>query len=447
MMKILSVSELTQEIKKQLETRVGTVNVRGEVINLKMQTSGHLYFTLKEAEAKIAAVLFKGAARGITKLPKEGNQVTVQGEITVYPPRGSYQILVRSIQYQGEGELLARLHERKKQMQALGYFDVERKKSLPAFPKTIGVVTSPTGAVIQDILQILQRRHSGFHLILYPVKVQGPGAKEEIAKAIDDFNKHKLADVLIVGRGGGSLEDLWAFNEEEVVQAILRSKIPIISAVGHETDFSLSDFVADMRAPTPSAAAELVIAEKEQQIQYLLQCKKQIHRHGTLQLLRLRQLLQSKLKNPYMRSPYLLLAKSFQGLDDAKQRLTSYGVSFLRQKKTELLSLEKQKRLLEPSYQIRLWKEKFSSMQKNLETTLYGGIEKKRERFIRVISHLKSIDPKNLLTKGYCILFSENTNSVILSAKELTPSQSLKVRLQDGQIKVKVEDVIQNERT
>ncbi len=465
MMKILSVSELTQEIKKQLETRLGTVSVRGEVINLKMQSSGHLYFTLKDAESQISAVLFKGASKGLTRLPQEGNQILVQGEITVYAPRGSYQILVRSIQFQGEGELLAKLHERKKQMQALGYFAPERKKKLPLFPRTIGVITSPTGAVIQDILQILQRRHSGFHLLLSPVKVQGDGAKEEIAKAIDQFNQYNLADVLIVGRGGGSLEDLWAFNEEIVVQAILRSHIPIISAVGHETDFSLSDFVADVRAPTPSAAAELVIAEKEQQLKFLFQCKKQIQRQGSDLLLRLRKNLQTSIKNPYIVSPYLLLSKRFQELDDAKQRLNSSGSSFLRQKRQELFSLEKQKNLLKPSYQIQAWKEKFDSLKKNieisfaqkiktqkarleetskrrfLETALNHLLKKKKENLLRVVSHLKSIDPKNLLTKGYCILFSENNNSVILSTKELAPSQNLKVHLQDGQIKVKVEEI------
>ncbi len=466
MMKILSVSELTQEIKKQLEGNLGTVSVRGEVINLKIQASGHIYFTLKDAGSQISAVLFKGSTRGLTKLPQDGNQLVIQGDLSVYSPRGSYQILVKTIQYQGEGDLLAKLHERKKQMLALGYFDPQRKKKLPLFPKTIGVITSPTGAVIQDILQILERRHSGFHLILSPVKVQGDGAKEEIAKAINQFNQYNLADVLIVGRGGGSLEDLWAFNEDIVVQAILNSHIPIISAVGHETDFSLSDFVADVRAPTPSAAAELVIAEKEQQFKFLLQCEKQIDRQTTSLLLRLRGQIQGKLKNPYICSPYLLLAKSFQGLDEVKGRLTSYGTSLLRQKKAELLSLEKQKKLLEPSYQIRLWKEKFASLQKNIETSLLQKIkthkirleedvkrrklafflhlllEKKKENLTRVISHLQSIDPKNLLTKGYCILFSENNESVILSSKEITPSQTLKIRFHDGQVKVKVEEII-----
>ena len=222
-MKILSVSELTQEIKRQLETNFRSISVKGEISNLKVQTSGHIYFTLKDKDAQISAVLFKGSTKSLSRLPKEGDQIVALGELTVYSPRGSYQLLVRELQYQGVGELLTQLHERKNRLQALGYFAKERKKKLPSFPKTIGVITSPTGAVIQDILHILQRRHSGFHLILCPVKVQGEGAKEEIAKAIYDFNRYKLADVLIVGRGGGSLEDLWAFNEEIVIEAIFRS--------------------------------------------------------------------------------------------------------------------------------------------------------------------------------------------------------------------------------
>lgn len=466
MRKILSVSELTYEIKKQLESNLGSICVRGEAINVKLHSSGHLYFTLKDAQSQISAVLFKGSLRGTGELPKEGNQITVFGEITVYPPKGNYQILVRSIEYMGEGELLAKLQERKRKMHALGYFDAARKKKLPKFPKTIGVITSPTGAVIQDILQILQRRHAGFHLILSPVKVQGDGAKQEIAKAIDQFNTHKLADVLIVGRGGGSLEDLWAFNEEEVVLAILRSDIPIVSAIGHETDFSLSDFAADVRAPTPSAAAELVLAEKEQQEKLLVQYYKQIHRQETALLLRLTQQLQSRKKNPYIVSPYLLISKKLQQTDDAKARLLSYGQTFLKQKKTELLSLEKQKNLLEPSYQIRQWKEKYSTLQKRLDLcwlqianvrkklldplgkkrkldqALYQVLQKKQQNLMTLSSHLQSIDPKNLLTKGYCILFSENKNSVILSTKEVAVQQTLRIQMRDGQIKAKIEEIL-----
>ena len=303
-------------------------------------------------------------------------------------------------------------------------------------------------------------------MVLYPVKVQGDGAKQEIARAIDQFNAHELADVLIVGRGGGSLEDLWAFNEEEVVQAILRSRIPIVSAVGHETDFSLSDFVADVRAPTPSAAAELVIAEKEQQKKLLEQYDKQIYRQEISLLMRLKQLLQSRKKNPYIVSPYLLLSKKLQQIDESKTRLFSYGQTMLKQKKLELLSLEKQKNLLEPSYQIRQWKEKYSVLQKRVDlswmqiinvrkklldpagkkrkllSALEQILQKKKQNLCTLTSHLQSIDPKNLLTKGYCILFSENNDSVILSSKELATEQTLRIRMKDGQIKAKIEEIL-----
>jgi exodeoxyribonuclease VII large subunit len=273
---VLSVSGLTQSIKLLLEGQFKFVSVQGEISNCKLQSSGHLYFSLKDAQSQIGAVMFKGDLASVDSIPKDGDQVIVKGAVNVYAPSGRYQIVVRSMEKAGLGALLLQLEALKAKLKAQGYFDAARKKPLPKFPKTIGVVTSPTGAVIQDILNVLTRRISGFHLILNPVKVQGPGAAQEIASAIDFFNRHQLADVLIVGRGGGSLEDLWAFNEEAVIQAIYNSKIPIVSAVGHETDFTLADFVADVRAPTPSAAAELVVQEKGAELQKLAQMQRGI---------------------------------------------------------------------------------------------------------------------------------------------------------------------------
>lgn len=261
--KIFSVTELTQLIKSELESQFSACQVQGEVSNYKRQSSGHIYFTLKDSDAQIRCVLFRNTAERLAILPSEGDQLIVYGQVTVYPPQGNYQILVLGCQKQGLGVLLLKLQELKKELLALGWLDQSRKKPLPMMPQRIGVVTSPTGAVIQDIIQVLSRRFGNISLILNPVKVQGEGAKEEIAKAIEDFNRYQLADVLIVARGGGSIEDLWPFNEKIVAEAIYNSKIPVISAVGHETDVTLADLVADVRAPTPSAAAELVMKEKK----------------------------------------------------------------------------------------------------------------------------------------------------------------------------------------
>jgi exodeoxyribonuclease VII large subunit len=390
---ILSVAELTFAIKKKLETTFPNIWVRGEITNFKEQASGHLYFTLKDAEAQISAVLFRGNTKGLAKMPKNGDQVIVKGELNVYPPRGNYQIIVRELQFAGVGELLLKLHELKMKLEAKGWFEASRKKPLPKMPKTIGVVTSPTGAVIQDILTILNRRFSGLHLILNPVKVQGEGAAAEIAKAIEEFNRYQMADVLIIGRGGGSLEDLWAFNEEIVATAIFNSKIPVISAVGHETDFSIADFVADVRAPTPSAAAELVVAEKQHHLDHLTLAQKR---------------LQHALRHP--------IEQAAQKLDDIGFQITSALQQKIGNKKIQLMGLRRQAEMLKPSNQISISKQKL----------------------LQLAAHLRSIDPRNLLTKGYCILFHEKKHSVIFSSQELEKSDTLEIILHDGKRRAQV---------
>jgi exodeoxyribonuclease VII large subunit len=416
---VLSVTELTLAIKKQIETRFPAVQVQGEITNFKEQASGHLYFTLKDAGSQISAVLFRGNAQSLTRLPKNGDQVIVQGEISVYAPRGNYQLIIRQLQYAGVGELLLKLHALKNKLEGLGWFDKSRKKPLPESPKTIGVVTSPTGAVIQDIINILSRRHAGFHLILNPVKVQGEGAAQEIAAAIDFFNTHQLADVLIVGRGGGSLEDLWAFNEEVVAQAIFRSNIPIISAVGHETDYSISDFVADLRAPTPSAAAEIVMAATEERLKHLSQMEKRIHQTLRHVLTTHQAKLDAIRKQPILSSPFAILGNASQRLDDLSEEMTLAIQREIATKKLKLEGLTKQLRALDPLVKINHLKQKLAQLT----------------------AHLKAIDPKNLLTKGYSILFRENTPSVIFSSKEIQPGENIRVVLKDGSIKAKVYEI------
>ncbi len=400
-MKVFSVSELTFAIKGVLEPSFRGIAVKGEISNFKLQSSGHLYFSLKDANAQISAVLFKGNAASLPKLPKEGDQVIASGEISLYAPRGQYQIVIRELQFLGVGELLLKLHQLKEELSKRGWFDPERKKPLPKHPRRIGVVTSPTGAVIQDILHVLTRRFAGVQILLNPVKVQGEGAALEIAQAIDDFNRFHLADLLIVGRGGGSIEDLWAFNEERVAKAIFESKIPIISAVGHETDFTIADWVADVRAPTPSAAAEIAISEKAALLQFLEGVKAQCRQRILQQIAQSKQHLNALKKHPLLSSPYGVLAPAIQRLDDFARGLERVHPKF--------------------------------------------KIQEYRDRLNRLTHHLQSLHPNNVLKKGYAILFSEKGDSVILSAKDLRQGQTVTALLQDGKAGAQIQEIVLNE--
>ncbi|MDR1105525.1 MAG: exodeoxyribonuclease VII large subunit [Treponema sp.] len=254
----LTVSELTESIRRCLEGNFGVLSVEGEISNCRPSSTGHLYFTLKDPGAVISAVMFSNKFRFLAFEPRDGMVVRVQGRLSVYPQRGNYQIICEEMEPAGEGDILAMLEKRKRTLAAEGLFDEGRKKPIPRFPETVGVVSSPTGAAVRDILNVLGRRASGIRVIILPAPVQGQEAAGIIARRIEQANAWKLADVLIVGRGGGSLEDLLPFSEETVVRAVAASEIPVVSAVGHEIDFPLSDFAADLRAPTPSAAAELV---------------------------------------------------------------------------------------------------------------------------------------------------------------------------------------------
>ena len=260
--KVFSVTELNSIIKEILEGTFPTIRLEGEISGLKTQSSGHIYFSLKDSSSLVSAVMFRGSAQHLSFFPKDGMKVQVSGKLSVYPPQGRYQLIVSKMSLAGEGEILKMLEERKRKLYAEGLFDEERKRNLPLFPKTIGIVTSPTGAAIRDILQITKRRNPGISVVILPSMVQGDEAARTIVQQIKNANAAKLCDVLIVGRGGGSLEDLLPFSEEEVVRAIAESEIPVVSAVGHEIDWALSDYAADKRAPTPSAAAELVVPQK-----------------------------------------------------------------------------------------------------------------------------------------------------------------------------------------
>lgn len=439
-MTILTVSQFTQVLKKKIEGTFSYVAIRGEVSNCKVQSSGHIYFTLKDQEAQISVVLFKGNTLSLSRPPKEGDQLIVKGELSVYAPRGNYQLIARALEFCGAGELLQKLHELKQKLEAKGWFAAESKQPLPQLPKTIGVVTSPTGAVIQDILHILTRRLGRFNLLLNPVKVQGEGAAQEIARAIDDFNRYQLADVLIVGRGGGSLEDLWPFNEECVAEAIHRSKIPIVSAVGHETDYSISDFVADLRAPTPSAAAELISIDKSGLLLQLSKTQIRLSQLLHAQTRTRRKQLQLLMRQPPLSSPLSLLNPYRQQIDETRESLDFSMNTCLSQRRSRIQQLSKQLELVSPIARIGQTSTRLTHLRKEATVHILQQTQKKREQLNRLIHHLRAVDPRHLLSKGYAIVFREKEGSVILSSKGVQAGDRLLIQLGDGKLAARVEN-------
>jgi exodeoxyribonuclease VII large subunit len=442
----LTVSKLTYHIKNQLESNFKEILLQGEISNFKNQQSGHLYFSLKDDFAQISAVMFRGSAIHLKNLPKDGDLVVVKGEISVYEPRGSYQLIIREMFFLGIGALLAKLEELKAKLQKLGWFDSSRKKPLPKFPKKIGVITSPTGAAIQDILNVLSRRYSSFCLILNPVKVQGDGAKEEIAKAIYDMNTFQLADVLIVGRGGGSLEDLWAFNEEIVAKAIFESKIPVISAVGHESDTTLSDLVADLRAPTPSAAAEIVLSEKKLKLDFLIKTKKNLQAALGHMIRSSRMRLKTLERHPLFLKPHMFVQKKAQLFDEINQEIENAVGYKLKQKKILLDKSFAKLLLLKPQNEFIRIRQKISFLDRSIKNTFFHRLYIKNEKLLSLKENLNSLDPKNLLKKGYTILFSENRNSLIISANDVKKEDKISAKLFDGELSLVVNHVrLENE--
>lgn len=436
--KIFTVTELTQAIKTFLEPKFHHLTLKGEITNFTHQASGHLYFNLKDEGSQISCVLFKGVATKLSRIPKAGDKVIVKGDLSLYVPRGNYQLILSDLQYEGLGDLLIKLHESKEKFTKLGYFDSSRKKPLPKFPKTIGVVTSPTGAVIHDILNVLERRFKGFHLILNPVKVQGAGAEKEIALAIDEFNKYNLADVLIVGRGGGSLEDLWAFNEECVVEAIFRSKIPVISSVGHETDFCLADFAADVRAPTPSAAAEMAIKEKSLQHEFLTKCKKQLKFHSDHLLAFGKTRLKSILKEQVMLSSGHLLKNFIQKLDDISYDIDQSLQENLKLKTLNIKNFKKQLENLEPKAKLALYKNRKTHFQEKIEMSFIYKLKNAAAKLAHIKQLIESANPSSILKKGYCIPFAKNSNSVIISSKHIKSQETIILQFHDGKVSTQV---------
>lgn len=395
---IYSVGELTREIKVLLETTIPIVWVMGEISNLKLHSSGHLYFSLKDRDSQLVCVMWRSRNIGLFFTPQDGMKVLALGKVTVYEKRGYYQFDVIKMQPAGIGELQLEFERLKNKLQQEGLFRADLKKPLPAYPWRIGIVTSPTGAAIQDLVNILNRRFPGIELILRPVKVQGEGAAEEIATAIDEFNEYGQVDVLIVGRGGGSLEDLWAFNEEVVARAIFRSKIPIISAVGHEVDFSISDFVADLRAPTPSAAAELAVPDRNEVLNRVLQYRK---------------------------------------------RIVEMCANFIQLQRERLNSLITSYRFLRTPDLVRQYQQRLDELTHSLQLSAEHRIQLLSQQVHNLSHRLQALAPQSVLKRGYSICYRVKDHHVVTHAQSLQVDDRIRVQFYRGQIAGKVEQVME----
>lgn len=345
--KIFSVTEISLIIKEMLEGVLAGVAVEGEISNLKKAASGHIYFDLKDQNALISAVLFKGYARGVNL--KEGDQILVRGDLSCYIKQGRYQIIAREAEVKTRGNLYLEFEKLKAKLSEEGLFDEDRKLPLPQFPSRIGVITSPTGAAVRDILSVLKRRGRNLEVIIAPTLVQGEGSKEQIVKALENLQRlTPPVDVILLGRGGGSIEDLWSFNEETVVRAVAASKIPVISCVGHETDFTLTDFAASLRAPTPSAAAELVVKNAQDTAEKLLNLNKLLFNSLEIQYQRLKSRFELAAKSKFLKEPHLFFDRKEQLLDDLKETLCIKMDNLTRTKEHSLETAVQRLKLLSP---------------------------------------------------------------------------------------------------
>ena len=434
---ILTVGQLTRRITTLLEKEIGEVRVEGEISNFRRQSSGHCYFTLKDAESQLPCVLFARAAslQGIE--PRDGMQVRLTGDLSVYLARGQYQLIVRVVEATGEGLLRARFEELKRRLESEGLFDQGKKRPLPRFPRRVGVVTSPTGAALQDFLHVLHRRHPGLAVVISPVRVQGKGAAEEIARAVLDFSSDDTGigpvDVIVVTRGGGSLEDLWEFNEEVVARAIASSTVPVVSAVGHEIDFTISDFVADLRAPTPSAAAELIAADAVAILERSRSMAYRIAREASSALDRISSRIALAASGDLFREPQRRVEEAWQGIDRCEEIIGSALSEHHERCRSRMENLAIRLRGSHPGHALETGRRALVSSERRFAQVLTQGMDRERGRVSRCDAVLTAVDPAATLRRGFSITRTVE-GRVVTSPTDVLPGELVRTTLAEGEI-------------
>ncbi len=436
--KIFSVAELNTAIHNLLGREFADIWVTGEISGTRLATSGHYYFTLKEQDAQLRCVCFRATARYLRFKPQDGVAVVARGRIDVYEVRGEYQLLVEHLEPQGHGALQFAFEQLKKKLAAEGLFDTARKRPIPKFPSRIGIVTSPTGAVIRDLLNVLGRRFPGLHIRLYPAQVQGEGSAEEVCRAIEYFSKSGWPEVLIVARGGGSLEDLWTFNEEAVARAIAACSVPVISAIGHETDITIADFVADLRAPTPSAAAELVVANREhvfERIDGALAKLRQALRYRLAEAAR-----QLHLRGVERASSLLhrRIGRGFQRIDELDYVLRNAFRALIETRRARLRDLDARLTALDLRLRFARTRRRLEVAEGAAAQSARARVAAARARFEPLAAQLNQLSPLRVLDRGYAIVQDE-FNRILKDPAEAPPGSPLHIRLARGRLKARSE--------
>ncbi|GGD70052.1 exodeoxyribonuclease VII large subunit [Paenibacillus nasutitermitis] len=438
--RIFSIKDINKYIRMKLESDVllGDVWLRGEISNFTHHSSGHMYFTLKDKDSRLKCIMFASHNQKLPFMPKEGAKVLARGNISVFERDGNYQFYATQMQPDGIGSLYLAFEQLKRKLEQEGLFDQSRKRAIPRHPKAIGVITSPTGAAVRDIMITLQRRHPSVPVLLFPVLVQGKGAAPAIVRAIEIMNQMAEVDVLIVGRGGGSLEELWAFNEEAVARKIAASAIPIISAVGHETDFTIADFVADLRAATPTAAAELAVAN-------VMELAGQLNQLHNRLLLSLRNTISSRRdrllrirRSPLFVNPRKYLLQQAERLDRLRDKLEHRTQRQTQRSREKLMGLRSALASAHPGGKAVFARARLQGTSQRLEATMISTVKTHRIHLTASIRQLDALSPLKVMSRGYSLVYDEQEKSLIKTISAVQPGDIVKVKLADGQLECQV---------
>jgi len=443
---IWPVRELVGRIRELVEQEYVDVWVEGEISNYRPAPSGHVYFTLKDADAQLPIVLFRRQAVLLRFRPEDGLHVLVRGRISVYEQRGQLQLVAEIMEPVGAGSLQLAFEQLKERLKAEGLFDAARKRTLPPFPRTVGIVTSPTGAVISDFLNIVARRHSGLNVLLYPVSVQGEAAPAEIERAIADLNASASADLIVLARGGGSLEDLAAFNSEQVARAIAESSLPVVSAIGHETDFTIADFVADLRAPTPSAAAELITSAQHKIAEHVATQSNRLDRALRLRLLQARQSLATLRADRTESRLVTILHRAAQRLDDLAFRLESAVAAALRGRRARVDALAAGCIRNDPRQSIAQARLRLADLQTRLDRSFDRTLKRAAFRLGSLDARLRALSPLSVLDRGYALVFAAD-GAIVRSSSQIASGDLVTTRLAEGSFTSRVESTPQQTKT